>query len=519
MNATNAHRAAALLWLCLLISALAVPQTARWSPKKKEPKVNHNFDDPNADHTSAAIKWSNEGQKELAERAFQSAAKFQRSTNTLANLGVCKMRSNKLDEAEKHMLEAYMEAQNEAEKDFVHQNLDNLAQHLAFREGKPIQGAKYRRRALQVDNTKNEVPEKTASKRWTPYDGPVTRPELLHQRDNPIGEPFPRKTVADLEKNGNVIRDGPFILTDGMKDWTIHKTWNMTWEDDLADLFPNAVTDFYPYNMLSEERQSPYLTRLPKGIKELMEPQQSYHFGLPKDGKQVEGRYMHLQLTPLMWQAMETKGLIAPQRVPFLDNDEWLKACMDFPSGVVSEEWHLKTHWKIILTGTRGAGMFNHSDALLTSSWHSQVLGRKWWYVCGRHDDGRQVCYEDIVKPGEILYYPRRWHHETQCVETPTMTLTDTVAHEGNAEGIMGKTFGECSGRNSLNFDFSSKLCDLLHECTKWWHRRIKSEGKAWHGEDHEGWRDVANPNHIKKLEETSPEHNNYDGRNYITEM
>lgn len=41
--------------------------------------------------------------------------------------------------------------------------------------------------------------------------------------------------------------------------------------------------------------------------------------------------------------------------------------------------YHLKTHWKIILAGTRGAGMFNHSDSLLTSSWHAHLMGEKWW--------------------------------------------------------------------------------------------------------------------------------------------
>lgn len=321
--------------------------------------------------------------------------------------------------------------------------------------------------------------------------------------------------MADLDKDGATIRDGPFILTDAAKDWGILQTWADTWEEDLAELFPDAVTDFYPYNMLSESRQSPYLTRLPKGIKELLEPQKSYHFGEPKDGHPaVEGRYMHLQLSPVQWKVLEDKKVIPDMRHSFLKNDEWLQACMN---DKVAQEWHLKTHWKIILTGTRGAGMFNHSDALLTSSWHLHVLGRKWWYVCGTHADGRQVCYEDNLAPGEILYYPRRWHHETQCLETPTMTLTDTVAHEGNAEGIMGKAFGECSNKASLSFDFSSQLCDALDECTKWWRRRTGET--AWHEKDHEGWRGYADAAHITKIEKVKPEHNNYDGRNYITEM
>ena len=52
----------------------------------------------------------------------------------------------------------------------------------------------------------------------------------------------------------------------------------------------------------------------------------------------------------------------------------------------IAEEYHLKTHWKIILVGARGAGMFNHSDSLLTSSWHAHLMGSKWWCV---HEIGR----------------------------------------------------------------------------------------------------------------------------------
>jgi len=57
------------------------------------------------------------------------------------------------------------------------------------------------------------------------------------------------------------------------------------------------------------------------------------------------------------------------------------------------------------LIGARGAGMFNHSDSLQTSSWHSHVMGSKWWYVCGRLVSGEERCFEDYLVPGETLYY------------------------------------------------------------------------------------------------------------------
>jgi len=64
------------------------------------------------------------------------------------------------------------------------------------------------------------------------------------------------------------------------------------------------------------------------------------------------------------------------------------------PDSDLADEYHIKTHWKIILAGARGAGMFNHSDSLLTASWHAHLMGEKWWYVCGYLLDGSQQCYE-----------------------------------------------------------------------------------------------------------------------------
>ena len=44
-------------------------------------------------------------------------------------------------------------------------------------------------------------------------------------------------------------------------------------------------------------------------------------------------------------------GDMPATRHKFLRNDEWLDECMGHPSSPESEEWNIKTHWKIILTG------------------------------------------------------------------------------------------------------------------------------------------------------------------------
>ena len=130
--------------------------------------------------------------------------------------------------------------------------------------------------------------------------------------------------------------------------------------------------------------------------------------------------------------------------------------CMPEPD--LQSEYHLKTHWQIILAGSRGAGMFNHSDTLETSSWHATVLGTKWWYVC------KGECFESYVEVGEILYYGAGWSHETQNLVTPTVTVTGTVVHEWNYYTVATRLHSECS-RSALNFLFSSVSSQAVCLC------------------------------------------------------
>ena len=58
------------------------------------------------------------------------------------------------------------------------------------------------------------------------------------------------------------------------------------------------------------------------------------------------------------------------------------------------------------------------------------------------------------MEPGEVLYYGRGWNHETQNVDDPTATLTDTAVHAQNYGAVADKLHSEC-GRKALDFKFS----------------------------------------------------------------
>jgi len=349
---------------------------------------------------------------------------------------------------------------------------------------------------------------------------------------------MPRVSVEQLDSKDPTFavyreRREPFILTGAMEGWGALSDWPKKWRKLLSERWPGAVVDFYPYNMLSQERQSPFLTRLPRAIKELEladGPQQQRQGRRGAEGSRFRwdpsaadllGRYKHLQLTPKMWLDLEERGEMSPLRHWQLRSDGWLEECLGHPESDLTEEFHLKNHWKIMLVGAAGAGMFNHSDSLMTSSWHAHVLGSKWWYLCGDLSEKanqpfqKEVCYEDILLPGEILYYGQGWHHETQNLQTPTMTITDTVAHEHNFEAIADQLHATCVW-NKLQFEFSAALCDALDRCYATLHQMHRgAPKKPWQWP---AWRSAASTERIAEAEATLPHHNNYDGRNYITE-
>lgn len=529
----------ALAWLWMWLASRTVVATVNEvladGTTRAQPQDLYDFNDPFAAHTDKAIQFDKQGKRELSLRAFRAAVTFQPNAETLTNLAVCLMRMRKYMESYDTMRRAKALVVNARDKAHLDENWEALMQSMRV-EGVAIPNlddtpagdgtAPGSPPVAKKAKRKRRKPAVNATTSASARRGPVFRDLLLHQRDAPLGEPLPRVSVEQIDSGDPEFEDYrerrmPFILTGGLEGWGALNEWPSKWETYLPDLFPDAVTDFYPYNMLLQERQSPFLTRLPRAVQELLitpgSGQQQRGSRFSYDSSAMEGRYLHLQLTPKMWQTLEERGDIKDpnDRHWHLSSDEWLEACLGYPDSELAAEYHLKTHWKIILIGARGAGMFNHSDSLQTSSWHAHLMGSKWWYVCGDDLNGEPVCFEDVLAPGETLYYGKGWHHETQNLETPTMTLTDTVAFEHNFESVADQLHATCA-LNRHSFDFSAQLCDALDECFAFWHERHLGTPKPdWKWMN---WRKLVNPDVIARRESVLPAHNNYDGRNYITE-
>jgi hypothetical protein len=270
-----------------------------------------------------------------------------------------------------------------------------------------------------------------------------------------------------------------------------------------------------------QQGSHPYLFRFKPGVEDIMKGAKGrFNQRVGDDGKvrewmcpEVDGcKYIHLQLTPEMWTVLESAGDIPVKRHLHLEGDRWwMRRCLKDPA--VLEEYHLKTHWKIILIGSIGSGMFNHSDSLMTASWHAHIQGKKWWYVCSPQDQVPQRCYESILEPGEVLYYGAGWFHATRNLDHPSMTITGTVVHQHNYQLIAEKLMSECT-ESKMGFSFSARLCDALDTCYPMWDQHFKANNRP----NRKSWREFASREEIAKKERVRPEENNYDGRNYIGE-
>jgi|MDSY01.1.fsa_nt_gb hypothetical protein len=378
---------AALLLVAVVTALLAAAPTI-WA------QGSYDFDDPTASHTQMAIKFDEQGRREDSLEAFRSAVRFGPSSETYTNLGVCLMRLRRYYQAHHSMTRARELAVSAREHEHAKENWGALMQSMGV-EGVPEPDPNARHlvgddigggggifhdplttprspSATQSPNLAG-APTKRRRKKKPRGDGSgdgspkarYQRKELLHQRDVSLGAPMPRVSVDDIDGNDpefDVYRERrePFILTGGLEGWGALSNWPRTWQALFPALWPDAVCDFYPYNMLAQNRQSPFLTRLPRAVKEVLirnHPDQNSMQVDPSDPTRLkegskfaydesamEGRYMHMQLTPKMWTNLEERGDILPpgERHWHLDNDDWLIDCLEYPDGRLAEEYHLK---------------------------------------------------------------------------------------------------------------------------------------------------------------------------------
>lgn len=162
------------------------------------------------------------------------------------------------------------------------------------------------------------------------------------------------------------------------------------------------------------------------------------------------------------------------------------------PALNILSQFYLSTHWQMLLIGEDQAGMFNHMDTLRTASWQLQLVNRKKWHLCSpemspfMYNPGEvdmfnvdysthplvlnASCYEVELQPGEMLYYPADFWHQTLNIGTPSIALSSTLVTPLNNQHVITELQKECTnGGLQRIFPYDEKICTMLEQCYAYW--------------------------------------------------
>jgi hypothetical protein len=168
----------------------------------------------------------------------------------------------------------------------------------------------------------------------------------------------------------------------------------------LSQRYGMAKVDFYPHNMI-EEQTKPFYKPLYDAINQFIEPSEIY---VDVDISE-EGSYLQWNLSPSFYSDLLNQTSLT---IPYLFHDRYLLEDNPKCFGIDTEDdttkdrndllasYLLNTHWKMLLIGEKGSGMFNHQDTLLSPTYQILLTGIKQWHLCSN------VFSSFLYKAGDV---------------------------------------------------------------------------------------------------------------------
>lgn len=354
------------------------------------------------------------------------------------------------------------------------------------------------RKALSADPTQRDALNNFASLRtFLPHDlnatdGPHTTQRVQRHKTRRLKR-IPVEELALASNSAYRKGQKPFVLTGvfSLRERAFSE-WSFSY---FLHKYPGAMMEHYSRNMVHESVK-PVFTPIREAYKDFQA-----HSSLYKD---KPGVYSMWNLDEESWNSVlrdfsiHHRGIStnspAKDVLPgmFTSDDSWIHSC--FPTRSVVDDFLIGTHWRMILIGNEGAGMFNHRDILRSASFQIQVVGGKRWHICSPSQDRSMYhagdidtfnpdyerfplalqadCIDDFISPGEILYYPRDYWHHTEVPPSsdgrPSISLTGTLATQGNFREMADELRRECfEGGNRI--PLSQYACSHIENCFAHW--------------------------------------------------
>jgi hypothetical protein len=267
--------------------------------------------------------------------------------------------------------------------------------------------------------------------------------------------------------NFKEVSDHPFIIRD-VVSYVGGNLGSFT-DDELSAVFGQHGVDFYPQNMRIKPSKV-YVSTVSDALDYLSYPEGAY---LTVDASEP-GAYLQWNMNQTVWNALIQHSLLKALPSLLVDSLDAVFYSLMEASGVTipSDElirlqhaFALKTHWYMLLAGEEGSGMFRHQDTIPVGSWQIQMVGSKRWTICPPQTSPSAPpapCVEAVARPGDLIYYPPHFWHETLNLDTPSISLSGTLVGDRSVDGAFVAMLRDECAHNSRGFSLDQRLCSLV---------------------------------------------------------
>ena len=350
---------------------------------------------------------------------------------------------------------------------------------------------------------------------------PDTLPYPPHPPQRHTTRTFLRIPYSDFHlKKYDKYREGslPFILTGAIDHWkNAYKNWSLEY---FAAKYPGTMVEHYSRNMV-QETVKPTFNTVEHCVDDMKAESTWY--------KDKPGVYVQWNMNTEMWRevlldavsggdkegtagesssttteaAKTTTAKTTTSEIPlpsmFTSDDKWIEQC--FENDKMTDGFLIGTHWRMLLIGSKNAGMFNHRDILRSSSFQAQLVGKKRWHLCGPSQDMfmykagdintfapnyeefpkavRANCIDDWIVPGELIFYGKDWWHHTEVLPDandgrPCVSITGTLVDANNHKAMVQELSRECGfsheGKEKRIHIFND-ACNRMKKCFDIWRK------------------------------------------------
>lgn len=269
--------------------------------------------------------------------------------------------------------------------------------------------------------------------------------------------------------NFREVEGHPFII----RDVVSHMKGNISSfsEDALVASFGHHGVDFYPQNMRVKPSKV-YASILADALAYISYPEGAY---LTVDASEP-GAYVQWNMNETTFNQLIQHSSLKALPSLLVDSLDAVFDSLVKQSGVIvspdelarlQHSFAMKTHWYMLLAGEAGSGMFRHQDTIPVGSWQIQMSGCKKWTICPPQSIPTSTppvsCVEAVARPGDLIYYPPLFWHETLNLDSPSIALSGTLVGGGTAGGGPFATMlrDECT-TNSRGFALDQRMCNLV---------------------------------------------------------